>query len=406
MTILFVEQFYYPDLWGGAVLPRDITCHLRRTGHDVEVICGSEPYVEGMGEFGTNPSELGIRLRRVPRLLKGGIHQRKLLRQLWFCLAMVPLLFLRRPPAAFVTQTNPPLAVVLVALAARVFRRPLVIVAQDVYPESLVVHGLIRGGGWMDRALSGVFRWAYRNAKTVVALGPCMRDRLIRKGVAADRIEIISNWATGAEGIIRGPENRFLHEWGLRDRFVLLYSGNLGVGHEFDALLDGLVMARRDVPELALVFIGRGSRMGEVQRSVAVRNLDDIVQFREFVAAGLLPESLGVADLAVVTLRDGFEGLMVPSKLFGYMSRGLPVLYIGPASDVSAIVEESDCGYVARAGDVAAIQAAITSAARNRRELVARGNRGRIMYEARLAKAHGLARYEAVMARATAAYTP
>ncbi|MBK6451143.1 MAG: glycosyltransferase [Proteobacteria bacterium] len=204
--VLFVEQFYYPDGWGGAELPRDLSTHLVDRGYEVEVICGSEQYVPVDGSSGADPALQGVRIRRVPRLLGGDIHRFKILRQAWFCAALLPLLCFRRRPSMFVSQTNPPLAVPLVAAAAMLLRRPYLLIAMDVYPEVLEVHGAIRPRGVASRLLGVVFRHAYRGARRVVALGPVMRERLIAKGVASDRVVEISNWSTGAGGDARREE--------------------------------------------------------------------------------------------------------------------------------------------------------------------------------------------------------
>src|SRR5690242_16697944 len=90
--VLFVEQFYYPEGWGGAELPLDLTIHLQRTGFNVEVICGADQYAPLAGEPPADPVAAGVRIRRIPRLLSGNIHRAKLLRQLWFYVALVPLL--------------------------------------------------------------------------------------------------------------------------------------------------------------------------------------------------------------------------------------------------------------------------------------------------------------------------
>jgi colanic acid biosynthesis glycosyl transferase WcaI len=111
-----------------------------------------------------------------------------------------------------------------------------------------------------------------------------------------------------------------------------------------------------------LVFVGKGGRLAEVRAGVALRGLSGFVEFRDFVSANELPYSLTLADLAVVTLRNGFEGLIVPSKFFGYMARGIPTLYIGPESDVSVFVERTQAGLVFRTGDAAAIADAIVAA--------------------------------------------
>jgi colanic acid biosynthesis glycosyl transferase WcaI len=393
LRLAFVEQFYYPEGWGGAELPRDLTVHLARAGFDVEVICGSDQYAPVDGDPGPNPEEAGVRVRRVGLALGGDIRRHKLLRQLLFYAGLALRLLLRAPPDLFVTQTNPPLAVPLVALAAAVWRRPYLIIAMDIYPEVLVAHGAVGRDSPLARVLTGLFGWAYRSATRVVALGPVMGGRLGLKGVASDRLVEISNWSTGAPGLVRGESSALAREWGLVGKFVLVYSGNLGIGHEFDTLLQGFAQALRRNPDLRLVIIGKGSRLEEVRRLSVSLQLGDAVQFAGFVPAARLPESLGLADLAVVTLRPGFEGLIVPSKLLGYLARGVPVLYVGPDSDVARLVTRFECGYAVANGDAAGVCDSVLDARSDLAALAAKGEAGRVGYEARLSRALGVARY-------------
>lgn len=395
--IVFVEQFYYPDGWGGAELPLDLTIHLARAGFDVEVICGGDQYAPVHGAPPADPRRHGIRIRRIPALLHGRIHRGKVLRQLWFYAALLPLLLLRRPPDLFVAQTNPPLAVILVAAAARIWRRPAMIIAMDLYPEVLIAHGAVRSGGLFSAMLLRAFDWAYASARRVVSLGPVMSDRLKAKGVAAARIIQIPNWATGAAGAISDSRNALRAEWDLEDKFVLLYSGNLGLAHEFETLLLGVAAAHRTVADLRLIFIGAGSRLASVRKRVAELGIGRIVRFNDFLPAERLPESFGIAHLALVTLQPGFEGLVVPSKLQGYMSRGIPTLYIGARSDIDRFLEASGGGVSFRCGDAERVAAAIVDLAADRPRLAMLGRRARQYYDAEFAKGRGLARYESAI---------
>jgi glycosyltransferase involved in cell wall biosynthesis len=398
--VLFVEQFYYPDGWGGAELPLDITVHLARSGFEVEVVCGGDQYAPLEADPPPDPRLQGVRLRRIPALLGGNIHRAKLLRQLWFYLALAPLLVLRRPPDAFVTQTNPPLAVIMVVAVARLWRRPAIVIAMDVYPEVLIAHGSVRAASLVGRVLRGAFGWAYRHAERVVALGPAMRERLQAKGVAADRIVEIPNWSTGAPGLIRGADNRLRAEWDLQGRFVVLYSGNLGLAHEFETLLQAVKVALRTLPTLRVIFIGRGSRLQEVRRRVDELQIADSVRFSDLLPAQRLPESFGIADLAVVTLQPAFAGLVVPSKLQGYMARGVPVLYVGPDSDIERFITRSGCGVCLRPGDVQGVADTLLSLATHPEQLRRLADSGRQFYAEQFAAVHGLDRYAAVIGTA------
>jgi glycosyltransferase involved in cell wall biosynthesis len=284
-ALIFAEQFFYPDGWGGAQIPRDIAAHLARGGFDVSVVCGSEPYAQVEGDPGVDPAQLGVRVLRVPRLLPGDIHSAKLLRQLWFYVVAAPILLTRRRPSAFLVQTNPPLLVPMAAAAALLRRAPFVIIAQDIYPEVMFAHGMARPGSLAGRLLAGLFRWAFRRAAKVVALGDTMVERLVQKGVARERIEVISNWATGDESIVRGQGNELRAKWGLEGKFVLLYSGNVGIAHDVETCIGALPALLKRSPDVRLVFIGKGSRLKDAQRASADAGVEHAVQFLPLVPA-------------------------------------------------------------------------------------------------------------------------
>lgn len=394
-SVVFTEQFYFPEGWGGAQLPRDLTMHLAARGIQVTVICGSDQYAPvDSGDETPDPRKAGVLIRRVPRLFGGAIHSRKLLKQLWFYVAIMPLLVLRRAPDVFVTQTNPPLLVPLVAAAAWLRRRPFIVIAQDMYPEVMFAHGMARADSFSGRLLGRLFAWAYGRARRVVALGDVMAQRLVAKGVPRPRIEIIPNWATGDETIERGSRNKLRSAWGLDDCFVLLYSGNMGIAHDVTTPLLMLKRVLRHHDRVRLLFIGGGSRLAEAQQAAKELGVEHAVQFRPLVSAAELPHSLGLAHLALVTLRQGFEGLVVPSKLQGYMARGVPTLYVGPHSDAEQILVASGAGKCFR-NDAAEQMADYVQSLIERPEQLQTMSAAAVdYYDQHLARDSGLQRYE------------
>lgn len=397
-SVIFTEQFYYPEGWGGAQLPRDVTMHLARHGIDVEVVCGSDPYSPVIDAAqDADPRLAGVRIRRTPRLLGGRIHERKLLKQLLFYIGCLPALLFRRVPDLFLTQTNPPLIVPLVALAACLRRRPHVIIAQDLYPEVMFAHGMSSSQSLVGRVLAACFRRAYRSARCVIALGPVMARRLQEKGVDPSHIRVISNWATGEEGIVRGSQNTLLREWGLEGKFVILYSGNVGIAHDVETPIAALKLMLERQPNARLVFIGAGSRLADARRIVAELEVEHAVQFRSVVPASMLPQTMGLANIALVTLREGFEGLVVPSKLLGYMARGVPTAYAGPHSDIEHVLIESNGGICFRTGDAAGMAARLLELADSPQKLAEIGVAAAEYYDKTLARAHGLRGYQQVV---------
>jgi glycosyltransferase involved in cell wall biosynthesis len=320
-----------------------------------------------------------------------------LLRQLWFYLACLPLLCLRRSPSLFVTQTNPPLIVPLVALMALLHRRPFVIIAQDIYPEVMFAHGMSAPDSIPGRMLKAVFRWAYRRAAKVVALGDVMAERLKRKGVESARIVVISNWATGAESVEHDARNTLRAKWELTGQFVILYSGNLGIAHDVETPIAALKLLLDQVSNVRLVFIGKGSRLADAQQAAAAAGVAHAVQFRPPVPADWLPQTLGLADIALATLRPGFEGLVVPSKVLGYMARGLPTLYVGPHSDIEQFLGRSQGGLSFRNGAVDELAASLQTLVSAPERLRAMGEAAERYYHATLSQSQGLHLYGEVV---------
>jgi colanic acid biosynthesis glycosyl transferase WcaI len=115
------------------------------------------------------------------------------------------------------------------------------------------------------------------------------------------------------------------------------------------------------------------------------------------VSANELPHSLSLADLGIVTLRDGFEGLIVPSKFFGYMARGIPTLYIGPESDISVFVERTQAGLAFRTGDAAAVAAAVVAASSDPKWLERMSDAARTQYHGSFQRERALTAYAAAV---------
>ena len=392
--ILFAEQFYYPEGWGGAQIPRDITMSLARSGFAVDVLCGSEQYAPQPADRVDDPTAAGVRIRRIPALLNGQVKRFRIMQQIWFCVLAIPMILLSRRPRIIIAQTNPAPLIPILALLCTILRVRFIIIAQDLYPEVMIADGLLSANGLLTRILTGAFAWAYRRAHRVVALGPRMAERILAKGVLRERVREISNWATGDVRAMARADNPLVGDWGLRDKFVLLYSGNLGIAHDFETFVHAFAAARRVVPHLHLVIVGGGSRIGQARALVDSLAIGEAVSFEGFVASEQLSLSLGVAHLALVTLLPGFEGLVVPSKLLGHMARAIPTLYIGPAgSDVDELLRRSGGGVSLRNKDVTGTARRITELAADGAALDTLGRDARAYYLSHLSRDAGLEQY-------------
>jgi glycosyltransferase involved in cell wall biosynthesis len=172
-----------------------------------------------------------------------------------------------------------------------------------------------------------------------------------------------------------------------------MYSGNMGVAHRFDDILE--VAGRlKDVPEVVFVFVGGGTREGEIATFRERHGLSNIrllpAQEREHLA-----DSLGAADVHFVTLRSGFEGLVVPSKAYGVMAVGRPILYQGnPEGEIARMVERHGAGIVVPDADVDGLEAAVRRLLANPEEAAHLGDRARTVLVKEFGRAKGLLAYE------------
>jgi colanic acid biosynthesis glycosyl transferase WcaI len=263
---------------------------------------------------------------------------------------------------AVVSMTDPPLQVAAVTIASREGVKK-VHWAQDVYPELAEELGVIPRGGLLARVLRVVSTWTLRMQDEVVVVGRCMRERLIERGVDAEKIEVIPNWSSvkpvGAEQV-----TVMRRRLGWEGKFVALYSGNIGLAHDFETLV-GAAKLLKDAG-VQMVFAGEGPRSEQLRRDTA-----DLahVSFLPPQAKEDLSAFLAAADVHLVSVRAGLEGLVVPSKAYGILAAGRPILYVGdPNSEVARVITESGCGGIIPNGAGAVLAEAIRQAARSGRQ--------------------------------------
>jgi glycosyltransferase involved in cell wall biosynthesis len=249
---------------------------------------------------------------------------------------------------------------------------------QDVYPELAVELGVLRARSPAARAFDALSRWTLRRADAVIVLGDAMADRVRAKGVDASRIQVVPNWADeDAIRPVQADVNEFRRSHGLDGKRVVLYSGNMGRAHDLKTIL-GAARVLRDDPDLRFVFVGDGAKRAEVE--AAARELSSI-QLLPYQPREDLSESLSSGDIHVVTQEPCTHGLIEPSKLYGVMAAGRPVLYIGPPeTEAARTVEREAIGAVVASGDVGSAVDAIQRLLADRESL---GTRARTAFEAR-----------------------
>jgi colanic acid biosynthesis glycosyl transferase WcaI len=182
---------------------------------------------------------------------------------------------------------------------------------------------------------------------------------------------------------------------------VVQYSGNQGVSHTFEEIIE-VALRLRDVPGLRFVFVGDGSRHHELEEAKARLSLQNVLLV-PFQPVSLLAQSLSLGDIHFVSLRPGFEGLVVPSKAYGVLAAGRPMIYLGRSQgEIARMVSETGMGQVISPGDVDGLERAVLEAHRNVEARERQGRTALEVFRARYGRAHSVGRYVDLLVGSTA----
>jgi glycosyltransferase involved in cell wall biosynthesis len=200
-----------------------------------------------------------------------------------------------------------------------------------------------------------------------------MERHLLACGIPAHKLVQVSNWADGKRlWSIERQENTFLAEHQLQDRFVVMYSGNLGAVHEF-ATIAAVIQGLRSEKQICFCFIGEGCQKQRLVEAAQREGWENVL-FLPYQTKEALRFSLTAGDVHLVSLRPDMAGLSVPSKLYGILAVGRPVIFIGPEeSEVARVIRDGNCGYVIRPGDVQSAMQALLACYHDRIPLKQRG---------------------------------
>jgi glycosyltransferase involved in cell wall biosynthesis len=267
----------------------------------------------------------------------------------------------------------------------------------DLYPDLPVACGVMKARSPATRFFEAVNRFCLRRADRVVVLGRCMESLVAAKRVPSAKIARINVWSDQEEvKPVARESNGYRREWGVGDRLLVMYSGNFGIGHDIETMADGVARLSED-PRVIFAFVGGGKRKPELLELLVRRGVRGFID-APYQPRERLDELLGAADVHLASLRAGVEGIMVPSKLYGVLAAGRPIVFVGsPDGEVARVIREERCGAVVPCGDGAGFAAAVAAYASDRGKVEADGARGRTALTERWGAAHALAKWTALL---------
>jgi len=294
-------------------------------------------------------------------------------------------------PDVILAMTDPPVAGIAGAFIARLAGRPFVYNIRDLYPDMAVGGDIVRASKWVARWES-LHRRALKQAARVIVLGDDMRDRILAKGVATERVVVVRDGATPAPAEMPGRSDPVVQEIRHGFPFVVLHAGNLGFYGAWDTLLAAAKILSNE--NTGFVFIGDGANRAALESSA--RDLPN-VKFAPFRPAEQVAHVMMAGDLHIITVKRGLEGVVVPSKLYSTLAAGRPILVVAPPeSDAARIVVESGCGVAADPDDPVAVAAAICELRAQPLRLAEMGRRARET-AAKYARVNELERFVAII---------
>jgi putative colanic acid biosynthesis glycosyltransferase WcaI len=380
MRILAVNQFYAPDESATSQLLTELCEDLAAVGHRVTVIASRGTYLGG-SRLVPRETRDGVRIVRpwATSLGKANIP-RRLGDYVTFWAGALAAALHQDDVDVILALTTPPIIAAGAALAAARRGVPLVTWVQDVYPEVAAEFGVLSARGVPYRTLELLVRATHSATASIVALSQGMQRRLERQGAPTERVRVIPNWADGSVlKSIPHDANPFRNEQALNGKFVAMYSGNLGVGHDIGTFVDAARLLRKRLPHLVCCFVGDGARRQEAEKRAA--GLDN-VRFLPYQPKRRIAESLSAADVHLVSLREGLDGLLVPSKFYGALATGRPVCYVGPDQcEVAEVTRRHELGWAGRPGEAGRLAAALEALALDTARVREVGKRARQVFE-------------------------
>jgi glycosyltransferase involved in cell wall biosynthesis len=277
-----------------------------------------------------------------------------------------------------VAETDPPLLGALAAVLKRRWRCRLVYNVRDLYPDIAEVTGGVRSPFLLELLRRGN-DYAYERADLIVTLGHDMARRIVDKGVSPDKVVVVPDWVDC--GRIRPLDTNPLRR-SFGDKFVVMYSGNIGLSQQLEAVLEAADRLRDD-ERILFAIIGDGARKKWLQERAHVMGLIN-VSFLPYQPLEKLGESLSAADLHLIPLAPGAAGCLVPSKIYGILAAGRPfIAMMEESAEVAHIARDDKVGFVVRPGNVDALIGAIRQAVDSPEHLKLMGARARRLAEVR-----------------------
>jgi len=381
---VFINQHYWPDVAATGQNLTDLAEFLAERYHEVCIITSRGKYESGHQEVPMRETHNGVEIYRVPATSFGRDSNIGRIIDYATFMIMAAMVMVRNMSSvqSVCTLTTPPFIGVLGLMAERFFGKTHIIWSMDLHPEAEIQLGMISESSRLATFLKKINTAVINSAACIVSLGPEMTAKLIENCNAdPNLIKEIKIWSDG-KGITPQPKKYALDMLPevFQNRFIVQYSGNMGLVHEFETMCRVIERFKGD-DSIGFVFQGDGPRKSEVAEFILSNDIENVL-FLPYVPLSELSSSLAKADVHWLSLRPKLTGVAVPAKTYGYMASGRPVLLVGKRnSDSGFDIAAANCGKIVQPGKVDQLERYIRELKLNEELRESLGQNGRNYFE-------------------------
>ena len=374
---LLISQVFYPDEVAVSNLFTNLcTVLTEREGLSIDV-WSAQPSYTCLERQPRYRNYKGINIYYLPSTnFHKDYRMGRLINVVTFSLSVVFRLLFSCGKQTVISHTVPPFLAIVIAFVCRVKRNRFIYVIMDVFPDGLIRLKKVSAKNILIIVWKKLHFSAFKFSDKIVVIGRDMHDWLLSvypDGIG--KVEYIPLWQD--DDLIKPlpfDENPFVIKYSLKGRFVVQYSGNMGLWNDMRTM--GTAVNKRP-DNVVFSFIGGGMRKKELIDTFDKDNPENTLII-PFLPNNEYAFSVSACHAAIVSFRQGLEGMAVPSKIIGIMAAGIPVIALVPErTEIAYIINEEKCGYVVNPGDVDGLMRAIGELKNNERRRIEMGANGR-----------------------------
>ena len=294
-------------------------------------------------------------------------------------------------------NSTPPIQGILGGILKKIKKVPFIYNLQDIFPDSLVGTGLAKKDGLLWKIGRVIENFTYRNADKIIVISQDFKRNIMAKGVPEEKIEIIYNWVD-EQAVLHIPreQNPIFDELNLnRNKFYIVYAGNLGNAQNVEIIIDAANQLQ-NYNEIQFVIFGTGGMEHEYKEKVKLLQLNNI-SFFPLQPYEKVSQVYSIGDACIVSCKKGLGGSAMPSKTWSIMSAGRAVIANFDEGELKTILDENSCGIFTKAGDKEAFKNAILELYNDREKAVRLGKNGRQFIMENLTREIGTSKYVEVI---------